>query len=537
MLTNGGYRTAIPEDFRGEQNAVLETIAPTIRNSPLRARVADVVWLNNRRARHSAELAVDAYCECVTGLLSGSLKRQFESSRKIPFETLGYLRRALQIAYAITRGGILPPQVVSALADFRDAAREANDLGLIRQGAELALRYGTEDPADLAAEAERVARIDSPEIDRFDVKSLLDLAASAHGQAGDRSAQARCRLEAAEQLVIQAERMSGSAMTRSALLMDAIQAMRSLPGTKERRKQLETQLRGQQADVLDELGPISSGPIDLSELARGTVEAIEGHPLPAVLARLANLTRSTPVEELKGEARQAAEQAPLVAFMGGTQLDAQGKVVGSIPPLLPGAEPSWDWYKHQISRLESLKRGIFVKGQFEPVRRHLMQNFPLSQLHFGPITRSSPFVPAGYEDVFALGFARLMQGECISAAHLLLPQMENSVRYVLRQAGGDPSIIQANMLQEDRSLSAMLDQQRAELERVFGEALVLEIELLFTDGSGPALRHTMAHGKLSADHCYGADVIYACWMVYRLCCLPLLPHWGEIANSIEEQAF
>ena len=43
-----------------------------------------------------------------------------------------------------------------------------------------------------------------------------------------------------------------------------------------------------------------------------------------------------------------------------------------------------------------------------------------------------------------------------------------------------------------------------------------------------------SHGKVADGYCFSVDVIYACWFIYHLTCLPLLPHWKDhIAPMIE----
>jgi hypothetical protein len=117
----------------------------------------------------------------------------------------------------------------------------------------------------------------------------------------------------------------------------------------------------------------------------------------------------------------------------------------------------------------------------------------------------------------------------LSAAHLLIPQLEHSVRYVLHSSSTVSSKIMPDMLQEDRPLLALIDQLRPELERIFTAPVVYEMELLFTYRGGPTLRHDFAHGKITDGYCFSPDVIYAC-----LTCLPLLPYWTQhIAPAIE----
>jgi hypothetical protein len=143
----------------------------------------------------------------------------------------------------------------------------------------------------------------------------------------------------------------------------------------------------------------------------------------------------------------------------------------------------------------------------------------------------SPFVPAGYEEIYAVGFARFFGGDFISALHILVPQLENSLRYVLKQAGFEPSMIQSDMTQENRTISVMLAKDREALDKIFGPAITLEIENLFDFRGGPALRHQVAHGLLSAGECQSADAIYACWFIFRLCCLPLFAHGEHVAAA------
>ena len=40
---------------------------------------------------------------------------------------------------------------------------------------------------------------------------------------------------------------------------------------------------------------------------------------------------------------------------------------------------------------------------------------------------------------------------------------------------------------------------------------------------GPYLRHSLSHGLLHDGDPYGNDAIYACWLIFHLCMLPLFP--------------
>ena len=100
-ISFGGQRSLIPSDIRGEQSDVLEAILPRVQHPWLRARIADIVWTNDKRKGGVAKTAIDAYCNCVEGLMNGSLKGAHPISGLFDAQTPAH--RALQIASATKR--------------------------------------------------------------------------------------------------------------------------------------------------------------------------------------------------------------------------------------------------------------------------------------------------------------------------------------------------------------------------------------------------------------------------------------------------
>lgn len=525
MFVMDGKRSAIPEDFRGEQTEVFSKLIPTIKHPGLRARIADTTWLNNRKDRTAAEAAVAAYCDAVEAVAAKELRHRFEPKGAISRRTLDYLERALTVSAATSKDRAIPDRLAKLVVSTVDACEAGQDVGAFRRAAGLAFRYDLINDAALGEQAEKLASTSIP--DPLVRQELFQLAADAYRQAKNGDAEHRCRLEAAEMLVKMADGMS-PASASAHWLMDAIRAFRTIPGTKERRKELEAKLREQQKDALDEMGTFSV-PLDVEKLAKSVTEQMEGASLAEGLCIVASMSSPTSTADLKAEVLKQAEATPLSSMMSMSHIDGRDGKVTSVSPGAPlSGEPSEEWFEHQICRHEKLHRQIVIAGSFEPARRMISQSYSISERHFMPIVDASPFVPPGHEYIFALGFARLFQGDMVSAAHLLLPQLENSVRHVMRLRGGDPTMIQSDMVQEDRSLSALIETDRPTLEEIFGEALLGEIDRLFNSRAGPALRHDGAHGKFSAAHCFGVDAIYACWLIFSITCAPL---FGEEWND------
>jgi hypothetical protein len=528
MLVMDGRRSIIPDDLRGEQSAIFAAIAPKLRNTGLRALFADIAWLNDRKLAASARLAITSFTETVRLVANGEAEFRFGNGQAASSTGTDLLRRACQIAQATgwkePEAGALRALIGELTLTSFDEADGSGYLNI----ATLNLNYRITDTALIATQAEILDDADGmfPETARY----LLKVAAAAHRSSGNNSESDRCLKKAAECYVAMAAAANFKGMIATSWLMDAIKALRRLPGTMERRAELEAKLREAQTSISDEMGMISTE-IDLSKIVDHTCKVIRGLTLPQALAEFARLDHSPTPEALRKEALEQANLNPLSSIVPMAIHDDEGKVVAQSPGMMGGPESEEIAIRHLIARNEGYRRRITVSGAIEPARRVIQEEHPLFVRHFEPIADMSPFIPLGHADIYALGFARFFGGGFISALSILVPQLENSLRHVLRQAGIDPSSIRNNMTQESKTISTMLEKDRALLESIFGPAIVCEIDNLFDFRGGPSIRHQVAHGLMPAAAFHSPDEIYACWFIFRLCCLPLYAHWDKVTEA------
>jgi hypothetical protein len=60
-IAGGDRRSMIPSDLRGQQNDELASIISKLKNPFIKARIADVVWTNDRRNRCNRPIATAPY--------------------------------------------------------------------------------------------------------------------------------------------------------------------------------------------------------------------------------------------------------------------------------------------------------------------------------------------------------------------------------------------------------------------------------------------------------------------------------------------
>ena len=110
---------------------------------------------------------------------------------------------------------------------------------------------------------------------------------------------------------------------------------------------------------------------------------------------------------------------------------------------------------------------------------------------------------------FCRGFSRFFQGDLISAIYILTLLLENSLRHVLKTYGHDVSNFDdAEGTQEDKTISALFEQMRSELEAIFTKPIAADIEHVFLKKPGPSFRHGVAHGLLQDSSAFNPDAIY-----------------------------
>ena len=423
-----GRRSMIPSDQRAGQSAVFAAIAPGLQNPGLKARLSDVAWLNDRKLYAMAHLAINAYCDAVQAVLEGK-SELFRNNRSASSHGgADMLCRACRIAKTTGWKDPEGTRLKALVSDVTQDSFDRKDHRGFLNSSEIGLRFRIGEPTAVARNAETLAATGGP--DAFTSRELWELASRAHQQSGNDTQRDRCLGSAAECLVALAEADGGRGIVAASHLMDAIEALRRIPNTEERRRQLEPRLREAQTSIRDQMGTIST-PVDLTELHKDARESVGGLSLSYALAAFAQLATSRTPDELRDEERKLAGENLFASLIPKAMVDDEGKVVSKSPAFVGDVETDDLALHHSIARNEGFRRQLVASGLIDPARRLIHVEHPLEQRDFIPLVAMSPFVPADRADLFSLAFARFFGGDFISALHILVPQLENSLRYIL----------------------------------------------------------------------------------------------------------
>lgn len=261
------------------------------------------------------------------------------------------------------------------------------------------------------------------------------------------------------------------------------------------------------------MGVISSEPIDLTELVQNAKKAVQGKaPLDALL-ELANIYQGGRVQQIRDFSRKLMAEHPLQTLLSATHMSADGRVIAKRPGAEPGGrvfeEALWaETVKHYIMEL-----GIVVQGDIWPALETIRLEHRIREGDFVNLARQSPIVPPGRGQLIGKALFAGFDNDFVTALHLLVPQIENLVRYHLKQAGVKTTNLDQNGIENENGLSSLMGNEQ--VLRIFGENLTFEIKALFCDPFGPNLRNELAHGLVGFEQAQSIYSIYAWWLLLR----------------------
>ncbi|MEH2118725.1 DUF4209 domain-containing protein [Nostoc sp.] len=142
-------------------------------------------------------------------------------------------------------------------------------------------------------------------------------------------------------------------------------------------------------------------------------------------------------------------------------------------------------------------------------------------------------MPPDREHLFAKGLYAGLTGDFFTSTHILIPQIENSIRYLLRKQGALPSKIDIDKgIQDERDLNTTLfPRNYPQINSIFDEDTLFDLQGLLIERSGSNLRNRMAHGLINDDGFSSPIMSYLWWVTLRLYYLPILEYQQQVKNS------
>jgi len=535
VVTSAAIKPESTEEFFAEvfQNLTdehldfLAEIAPEISDPELQARVADILWVRRRDYR-MAQLAVTAYLQSA---------KQLENPEKWTC-CFDRIERALRLARRIK---YQDETVVEHIEAVLDRYNGEDPLWLSAKLMELLQEYRLGAPTKYADLAEKAATLAESAHDWRKARACWEIKARWHLLEKDREKELAASMLAAETYVKEAKdalyRTPPSYLVASRFMQQAVEAFRSIRGTKEetadakiRAEEVHKLLLQYQEESRKELGTISQES-DISKEVEQAKACVRGKKFQDALFSLALLGAPTKVSHLRQEVQEIAQDCALYSLIPMVTINEMGKVVTQRPSSVLSSDPD---EAEAATRFEMNRNAIYyqtlqAQAYIEPARSQINLEHSGKINDLLPIVSNSPFVPTGREYLFAKGLYAGLTGDFFTSTHILIPQIENSIRYLLWQRGVITSGLDDSGVQNEHNLNSTL--YRLEIASIFDEDTLFDLKCLLVEHSGSNLRNRMAHGLINDSEFLSPLMSYLWWLTLRLCCLPILIHQQKVEQS------
>lgn len=512
FIVMDGKRSALPEDFKNEDIEFFSQIIPFIDEPKLCARISDIAWLLSkpRNLRHALS-AIDNYRSIEIG--TESWIRDGRDGREC-------WDRAIQLCLMLQAGaGERLKEIESKIVE---ALKESlpEDGYLANWLADLLSKHhlGVKDNRDIAEKLEALATYFEDSGDLHRARDYLDAASEWYKKSEDAPQSTVMIVRNAECWVKEAINMVAASFY---FYESAIHKYRTIPkalrdqhNVEERIVELRGLMNEARENSLNEMGKITSGSIDISELIENSVKAVKGKELSEALLQFANVYRGARADKIRSFSEEMIRNHPLRSLFAATHMSSDGRVIAKKPAADLGGENQESVIWPEMVKHYAMELSLVVQGDIWPALEVIRQEHRLKEADFYSVVKRSPVVPPDRIRLMAKAIFQGFDGDFISALHLLIPQIENLVRYHLKQHGEKTTNIDINGIENENGLSTLMDNSK--VEDIFGKDLSFELKAIFCDPFGPNLRNELAHGLIGYEESQNIYSIYAWWLTFRL---------------------
>ncbi|MDO8036829.1 DUF4209 domain-containing protein [Janthinobacterium sp. SUN128] len=527
-------RSPIPADFNDADIEFFALIASHTAHSGLRARLGDLVWLLEPQRGTTLALAAIA------------------DYRSFPID-VGTWRhgvgdcwqRALQLATKLGKTGkVQADEIEAALLVAFDAADKTISFAPLWYSDLLIDRRLSNNQRTQIAVALTLAGQLRSDGGRFEeARQFWESAVRWFKKAGAPADGYRATVAVAEAWVSEAlarESMSPPSFAVAASCYEkAIQVYRSVPVVErspyrgnERMAELRTKLLAAGERSVGELKLLSTPPMDISELINQARARVMNKTPMNSLRGLAMVNRGVVEAEVRRNAELILAKSIFGQLFGSTVVARDGRITSKQAAVGSGVgetERREARLQSQMVRDQQIWMALTVQGGILPALQAMQLEHHLNEQVFVEIARNSPIVPPDRVALFGKGLYAGYCGDFETALHILVPQIENMVRFHLKSAGALTTTLSKEGIDNENGLSNLV--KLPEMRVVFGDDLSFEITALYCDPEGPNLRNELAHGLLGDGEGYSIPSVYAWSFVLRIV---FIQFWNKARSAAEE---
>lgn len=525
------------------QLALLRELVVTVIDPEMRARIADILWICKRdperdRPIQMAKVAVESYLQAAKNLENTedwiTCYKRLQRAAQLASVVDGKKSTAMRcivishIDQLIDRYAVVEDEFITASAMQLLQEDLRKSLSAIQSNLpSYAAKYGTV-AAQKAVFAENFQDYDKAFYQKM---AYRNIESEWYKIANDKEAERNARLYLAEVEVWYAQQAlvrhepSYSYIVAAGRIKNAIAVFRKIEDTFGKKQDTSDRIQALHKQMLDYQRE------SMSQLITIPTAQPENFENPEVQKSARDIVRG---KLLRDALYSLAFGCKLIRNLADIQVEA---LTDKNLPLIPTAFLDQEGKTKAISGdgEDSLENSMFKIATFDqcwyalnfivPACNQIYSDHSVDLEDLSFVVVENPFIPKGREPLYARGLLAGLQGDPVVAAHLLIPQLENSLRHILKQKGFITSNLTSGMIQDDYTLNKIIDLPG--LKEILNENIIFTLKGLLVERMGSNLRNEICHGLFDHNQFFTAQLAYLWWLTLYLCLTPTYKQWIE----------
>lgn len=500
-LPNGTHIMAL-EELNDQDLKYLEKILVVTENPEFNARICDILWIRKKDYTY-ARRAVYSYLEC--------LKKNEED---LEITRIECLRRAMQISLKI-KDKVQIDYIKIKIFDLFEKSRKTCfnpqtdylPYNLIQIVTENKLADNWEELGDKLVKIAKGFPI-SPGCDA--PRAYYDLAAKCYRYAKQVNKEKDAKLSIAHHFEQEAQCFitpNGSdGFNMAHRLQKAIKAYRNVGGQKEKVNQLIIELKEANKMTLNQLKSIT-GEIKINDILKNVEDNMKDKEGKDLIISFILSHKPFFYQEIKELVENINAKYPLQSLMGETTIVPEGNISVKSPGMINNSE---ERIKQDIIKQYNLQQKFVGFTIFRKGISIILNSNGTWKSAIKELVVDSIFVPKERVDIYIRALLAGINGDYLFFLHLIIPQLENSVRYVFGLNKFITTSVQQTGIQREKDLNQLLEDENA--EKIFGKDLLWEMKSLLVEQSGPNMRNRLCHGLMTANEINSEYSLYLIWL-------------------------
>jgi hypothetical protein len=189
--------------------------------------------------------------------------------------------------------------------------------------------------------------------------------------------------------------------------------------------------------------------VDFTENVKKAAASVEGLDLFEAMLRFVALP-CVVVKDLHETTVKVISDFPVQGLIPTKIFDARGRLVEQAPSTL-SSNPAEREAAVQIRMMQNadIHRWHMFHGYLQPIYYKIVEKHRLTEPRVGELVQGSMLIPPQREEFFVRGLTAGFRGDLLLSHHLLIPQIENALRWVLHELGTIPRAIDDVGIEEE----------------------------------------------------------------------------------------